>query len=218
MIELNIMVFDMKVAEDLTGKKYHDLVVIGKHVVRNKWKQLQWLCRCKCGEEVITTGIALRNNNKKSCGCARGEKRVTHGMTHSAEYKTWQAVLQRCHNKKSTNYENYGGRGILVCARWANSFENFYEDMGPKPGPEYSIERDNTEWHYEPDNCRWATVSEQLNNKRDNVKFEYGGFVKTVTQLAQDAGLKRTTLDYRLRRGASIEEAMTRPLQRSIQN
>jgi hypothetical protein len=75
-------------------------------------------------------------------------------------------MKSRCYDSKRNGYKNYGGRGIKVCDRWLNSFENFLTDMGRKPGPEYSIDRIDNDGNYEPGNCRWATMQEQSQNKR----------------------------------------------------
>jgi hypothetical protein len=84
-----------------------------------------------------------------------------HGMKGSPEYRTWKAMKTRCFNPNSQYFSCYGGRNITVCERWANSFESFYADMGPKPGPGYSIERKDNSLGYAPSNCRWATAKEQ---------------------------------------------------------
>lgn len=213
MIVLNILVFVMRTAEDQTGKKFNHLTVMGKHLDPERDNITRWRCRCRCGKITIATTSMLRLGQKKSCGCARNECRITHGMTHSVEYKTWISILQRCHNPKNSEYHNYGGRGILVCARWL-AFEYFYTDMGPRPAKGYSIERNNVNGHYDPDNCRWATHEEQVNNKRNNVRYEIDGFVKNITQLAKEVGLNRATVNSRLIRGATIEEALSKPLRK----
>jgi hypothetical protein len=89
----------------------------------------------------------------------------THGMSKSPEYRALQSIHQRCGNPKNARYANYGGRGIAVCERW-RSFENFIEDMGPRPSSEHSIDRIDNDDGYTPGNCRWATRSEQQLNKR----------------------------------------------------
>jgi hypothetical protein len=107
-------------------------------------------------------------------------------------------------------YPDYGARGIQICERWDNSFEAFYADMGPRPGPEYSIDRRDVNGHYEPGNCRWATDTEQANNKRNNHYIEHNGERKTITQWAQEVGLHPSTIRQRLKLGWSTERAMTR--------
>jgi hypothetical protein len=89
-------------------------------------------------------------------------------MYNSSEFRTWVNIKQRCYNINTPYYINYGERGIKVCNRWLESFENFYEDMGPKPTPYHSIDRINNDGNYEPSNCKWATKKEQQNNTRRN--------------------------------------------------
>ena len=85
---------------------------------------------------------------------------------YRSEYSAWRNMKKRCYNPKSIGYKNYGARGIKVCDRWLHSFKNFLEDMGHKPGPEYSLDRKNNDGNYEPKNCRWATPEVQRNNTR----------------------------------------------------
>jgi hypothetical protein len=92
-----------------------------------------------------------------------------HGMTNSLEYKTWNQIKNRCLNANHHAYSNYGGRGITVCERWKNSFENFLADMGRKPSKEYSIDRINANGNYETGNCRWATIHQQASNRRNSL-------------------------------------------------
>lgn len=134
-----------------------------------------------------------------------------HGMSNSREYRSWSAMLERCGSPKCDSYENYGGRGITVCERW-RSFENFYADMGPRPSAKHSIDRINNDGHYEPSNCRWATRAEQNNNMRTCRPLEWRGRIVPREQLAAEYGLDRRCLDKRLKKGMSLEEALTAPL------
>ena|SRR3990167_808317 len=91
----------------------------------------------------------------------------------SPEYRAWAHLRNRCNNPRDRAYANYGGRGIEVCERW-DLVDNFLEDMGPRPGPEYSIDRIDNDGNYEPDNCRWTTDSEQNSNRRPRMTCKCG--------------------------------------------
>jgi hypothetical protein len=122
-------------------------------------------------------------------------------------------MLKRCYNKKSTYYAYYGGRGINVCERWRESFENFLSDMGQAPDG-MSLDRfPNMNGGYEPGNCRWATAKEQGRNKRNNVFIEYSGKRQTLSQWSEETGIPRTTISSRIEKLKwPIERALTEPL------
>lgn len=130
---------------------------------------------------------------------------TTHGLRNTPEYNIWNAMKLRCHNPNSTGYYKYGARGIEVCERWRDSFAAFYEDMGPRPSPKHSVEREDNDGNYEPNNCRWATPDEQANNQRRTVHING----KTIADIARETGLSRKTIETRYQRGLSPELIMS---------
>ena len=126
----------------------------------------------------------------------------------SREYTTWTLMKGRCFNPTNKSFSQYGGAGITVCERWL-VFENFLADMGQKP-PQHTLERiDNTKG-YAPDNCRWATVTDQANNRRTNVLISYAGKTLTLAQWARETGVNYKNLFYRVRMaGWPFEKAIS---------
>lgn len=133
--------------------------------------------RCLCGKEKDVRYDHIVGGKIRSCGCLSIERpwRITHGRSNSKVYKTYLRIKLRCFKEQHPDYPDYGGRGITMCARWQNSFEAFLEDMGEPPSPHHSIDRINPDGSYEPGNCRWATNTEQQNNKRNNIYIIIGG-------------------------------------------
>jgi len=157
--------------KDLEGQRFGRLTVVAYAGKRGS-RDSKWLCRCDCGAEKIVAISHLTSGDTRSCGCLNAElsaaRRTTHGEspngTTTPEYTCWCHIKDRCSNPNGRFYHRYGGRGIRVCARWENSYENFLADMGRRPAPELSIDRIDNDGDYRPGNCRWATKTEQNRN------------------------------------------------------
>lgn len=130
--------------------------------------------RCECGKEKVIAKSKANSRHTKSCGCLRmdiqritGAHRLTHGESkpYTVEYTAWFSMKRRCINRKHKGWKYYGGRGISVCKRWRDSYENFLLDMGRKPTPKHSLDRINNDGNYGPKNCRWATPEQQSRNR-----------------------------------------------------
>ena len=167
----------MSALKDITGQRFGRLVVV-RRVGSSLDRRATWQCRCDCDGKTITiVGKNLRNGNTKSCGCLKLElflaRATTHGMSESPEFSVWQDIQKRClPNYREAKY--YADRGITVCDRWLESFENFYADMGPRPSSKHSIDRIDNNGNYEPMNCQWSTDTEQSRNRRAQYNSKSG--------------------------------------------
>jgi hypothetical protein len=192
---------------DLTGRKFGHLTVIDRKSIKKKVIGTLWRCKCSCGNICETRSDRLRGGLANSCGC-----QGSHGMCGTPEYMAWHSMRMRCKpdNSDLEIYKNYAGRGIEVCERW-NDFFLFYEDMGPRPGPDYSIDRIDNDGNYCPENCRWATRKEQMNNTRWNCVVAVEGIESTFAQACERYGKKPAQVRGRISRGWNLEKAFTMP-------
>lgn len=205
---------------DLTGQRFGRLVAL-RHEPTPGNKTF-WLCKCDCGKEVLVGYGELRTGNTKSCGCFhrdsaadRLRKQGTrHGMFGTRIYNIWWCMKDRCYNKNHMAYKNYGGRGITVCDEWKNNFEPFYRwAMNSGYRKDLTIDRIDVNGNYEPHNCRWVTLSEQANNKRNTIYLTVHGETKTVAEWSKETGLSRATIRSRIKSGWT-EEKILIPLTR----
>lgn len=199
---------------NLTDQKFHRLTVVSfSHI--NKSGESYWHCLCECGTIRIIRGIDIKRGHTKSCGCLFKEVmkvvKTTHGMRFTPTYSIWCGIIKRCENPKCESYPQYGGRGIKVCERWRNSFSNFLSDMGERP-EDTSIERTDNNGNYKPSNCKWATMKEQGNNKRNNHKITIGSHTHTIAEWSRIVGITAKRIYGRIYRGWTPTKAIMTPV------
>lgn len=167
-----ITIYNLSNSHTLKDRVFERLTVIGRSKVY-KNKRYLWDCKCSCGNTKIfaVCGSALLSGNTKSCGCLKlelaGKATITHGLSHTRLYRIYCGMKNRCLNPSASDYSYYGGRGITICKEWIDDFTNFYNwAIANEYDDKLSIDRKDNEGNYEPNNCRWATDSEQMINRR----------------------------------------------------
>lgn len=187
---------------DLNGQVFTRWTVLHKNTMPSKYPS--WMCRCACGTIKLVDERNLVKQTTRSCGCLIADTvrqlKTTHGQAgtgrQSKEYRAWCHAKNRCLNPKVPEYFRYGGRGITICDDWKNDFTRFLEHIGVAPSPHHSLDRINVHGHYEPGNCRWATMKEQARNRRASTSIVYQGVTMTVSECAERLGVKRGRLHY----------------------
>lgn len=168
------------------------------------------VCRCICGKEVVLEPATAKVN--RSCGCLRykflGDKKRRHGLTGSPTYRTWVNMLTRCTNPNSDKYKWYGAKGIKVCLAW-KSFESFLADMGERPQG-MSLDRVDPAGNYQKSNCRWATPTEQCNNRKNTKRFSFFGEMLTMSEAARKHGVVTGSLWSAMKDGCDPQFALER--------
>lgn len=207
----------MPAAIDITGQSFGRLTAVnptGRRVGGSR----EWMFSCACGGSLNAPVGRVRSGNTRSCGCLRREaasvravaRNTTHGMTGTPTWRTWRSMLDRCRLPGHAWYHLYGGRGIVVCERW-RSFENFLMDMGERPDGA-TIDRINNDGNYEPGNCRWASHSTQMRNRRDRVKIEAFGEALLAIEWAERTGVDPERIRIRILDGWPPEKAVSTPV------
>lgn len=182
-------------------------------------KHSRWVCACDCGSDLIVLTQSLRGGLTKSCGCLQresaaklGRSKKTHGLSGTVEYSSWQDIKRRCYDPEDANYHNYGGRGISMCEAWRDDVVQFVVDVGLRPKSGMTLDRIDTNGHYEPRNMRWASNSTQQRNRRDTVWLRMPAGWRVLADVADEFGIHHSVLKGRLRGGWYLREALTKPV------
>lgn len=210
--------------KNLVGMVFGKLTVVEKSddYIKPSGEHIpMWKCKCECGNECVKNQYNLLEGYTHSCGCLRIENAVKahikHGEAHDRLYNVWSNIKKRCYDTEVPDYKNYGARGIKVCDEWINSYENFrdwalkngYQSDAPRG--EYTIERIDVNGNYCPENCTWANMKEQGNNKRNNRIITINDTSLTVPQWAECMGVTPRLIHCRLHRGWSEYDAVMIP-------
>ncbi len=205
--------------KDLTGQRFGRLTVL--EFVPDKKSHASWLCQCDCGNKKVIRGNSLKGGKVLSCGCiateiSREKARLLHNPMHNLSktklYSIWSAMKQRCYNIKCMSYENYGGRGITVCAEWQDDFQAFYNwAIANGYNDNLTIERIDNNGNYEPSNCCWTDRQKQSRNRRSNISVKYNNQTICLQEAAELSGISINILRYRYRNGDRGERLFRSP-------
>jgi hypothetical protein len=205
---------EREIRREMIGQVFERLTVVAQAGTRRGEKL--WRCECSCGKAMVTGDSRLRLGHTRSCGCLKVDvvraRSTRHGHAGrgliTPEYRAWRDMISRCTVPTVRNFQDYGGRGIVVCDAWRSDFGAFVADVGPRPSPLHSLDRIDNSGNYEPSNCRWATRSEQGNNTRVNRHIVAFGIKMTLAQWSRAVRLDIRTVHARLKLGWSPERAV----------
>lgn len=207
----------MSACIDIVGLRFGRLIVMrryGTYISPAGAKHVQWECLCDCGNTTVTTTGRLKSGNTQSCGCLKKERAShanrTHGASGTRLHRIWKGIKARCSNKNNPQYKDYGGRGISICDAWRQSYdafrswavENGYDDN-------LTIERMDVNGNYCPENCKWITLQEQQDNRRNTVRITSGDVVRTAKEWAEATGIPYNTIRGRFYRGYSTQDVLS---------
>ncbi len=174
--------------------------------------KVRWRALCDCGQTTVVIASSFRKDMVKSCGCWQRERNATQayidGRSSLPEYAVWLDMRRRCNNENKPAFRNYGARGITVCERW-KEFPNFLQDMGSRPAPHYTLERNDNDKGYDPSNCCWIPRGEQNRNKRNNVRVTVLGRSMLLIDAETLLRVNRGSIHYRINnRGETHQQAV----------
>lgn len=206
--------------KDLTGMKIGKLTVV-KFLKIDDNRNSIWLCQCECGKSKEISGSLLNTHTALSCGCVTKEKmrnfcmrrNTTHGQSKTRLYKIWQAMKDRCYRTENRHYANYGGRNIIVCDEWENSFEKFQEwSLANGYEKTLSIDRKDVNGNYCPENCKWSTDTEQARNRRNTLYAYYDGKLQLLVNICAITNEKYSTVYTRYRKNNELYGGKYNPI------
>ncbi|AIW03527.1 HNH endonuclease [Bacillus phage Moonbeam] len=200
---------------NLVGRRFGKLVVL-EFAGSNGDRKSTWLCKCDCGSTKIVVGVYMTQGKTRSCGCLGVSSRIKHGLSQERINKIYRGMVNRATNPNNAAYANYGGRGITICDDWLGeedgptNFYNWAKTSGYAEG--LTLDRENNNKGYSPDNCRWVTSKVQGNNRRTNVLLTFKGETKTLAEWSIALGGSRSLVGKRLEAGWSTERALETPV------
>lgn len=200
------------------GVRYGRLLVIKEATQPQniKHKRVFWLCKCDCGNETVVASHNLQSGTTKSCGCWHDESariiHTKHSKINTRLYGIWLCMKNRCYHKSHKEYNHYGGKGITICDEWLNDFETFYNWANENGyNDNLTIDRIDNNKGYSPDNCRWATRTEQTRNRTNTIFLTYNGTTLPMAEWCEKTGLSYSAVRLRLERGWDVEKTLTTP-------
>jgi len=200
-----------KVLNNLTDREFGHWQVIKR--ASDRYGRTYWLCRCKCGNEKDVSSQSLLNGSSTKCskcnGLLVGERATTHGFCRKKkipEYHIWNSIKNRCRNKNTSSYKDYGGRGIDIYDEWFDSFELFINYLGFRPSKDHSVDRIDNDKGYVPNNVRWSTRAVQVSNTRKQRIVNSKKFC--ISQFGRDNNINRFFIATQLNKGLSPQEIL----------
>lgn len=204
----------------MIGKKFGRLTVLSECEKRAKNGKIRYKCQCDCGNITEVMGENLRRGITKSCGCLLKEitskRSITHGKTNTRIYAIWYHMKARCYNSNEHRYKDYGRRGINICDEWKDNFKAFYDwSMLNGYNDTLTIDRIDVDGNYEPNNCRWLTLKQQQENKRNSIKFTYNGETHCLREWCNILNINYKTVHKRIHvHKWDIEKALFTPIRK----
>jgi hypothetical protein len=214
-------ILETNMSERMIGRVFGNLTVKSVSDTYTLFGGIHYSCVCKCGVEKVIALNDLISRNVKDCGCIVAAATIlnsTYKKFATIEMKIWDSIVDKCYNSYNKEYHLYGGKGITVCDRWKDSFENFYEDMGPRANIKQTVALNRNSNVYGPGNCKWYNHASYITPGSDPGFYEYNGKKLTTTELSKlpEAIHNRLRVHHLRSRivtlGWSVEKALSAPI------